>query len=308
MTKATVAADAARLTDEEVIRSFPLYPGPVEPGFIIDFLGTRTLHAFCDHLPAEGHVGEYPIPMDWHATMLEWAGTLRAVLEAGPEAVAVELGAGWGPWLVTFARAAARRGAKVHLIGVEGSRKHCGFMRRHFQENGLSPDEHTLLHGIAGARDGVAYFPELGDETQYGGVADFKSDPPLGWLYRRWRGMADRLLGRRAEAAPPGHAAVRCYSLDRLLRPHPRIDLIHIDIQGAEYDVLAAASSLHRKARRLVIGTHSYEIEAQLQGELGRHGWELESAEECVYQHGALWRDGCQVWRNPRVKPAGRLS
>src|SRR3954447_10429695 len=132
--------------DEAVLRSFPRYEGPAEPGFVIDFLGTRTRTAYISTLPPEGHVEGYPLPGNFHATGLEWAGVLRAVLDAGPEVVAVELGAGWGPWLVAVAAAARVRGIRaVRLVGVEGSRHHVEYLRTHFADNGLDPAAHTIL-------------------------------------------------------------------------------------------------------------------------------------------------------------------
>jgi hypothetical protein len=301
----------ATIPDEDVVRSFPLYRGPVEPGFVIDFLGTRTRSAFCGYLPAAGHVEGYPIPMNWHATMLEWAGTLRAVLEAGREVVAVELGAGWAPWLVAVAHAARHRGvAGLRLVGVEGSVKHCGFMRQHFLDNGLAPEEHALLHGVVGTQDGVAHFPEFGGSVEYGGVAVFRRASGLRRLYRLCKRAARRLLGRRAAVV---YEPVPSYSLQTLLAPYPRIDLVHIDIQGHEHEVVtSAAAVLDGKVRRMVIGTHGRQIERDLKRDLAARGWVLEGDEEALYKwikgREGLLRDGCQVWRNPQVKAALRAA
>ncbi len=53
---------------------------------------------------------------------------LSSVLEAKDRLVAFELGAGWGPRLVTAAVAARRRGIRdIQLVGVEGSAEHVAF-------------------------------------------------------------------------------------------------------------------------------------------------------------------------------------
>jgi hypothetical protein len=91
-----------------------------------------------------------------------------------------------------------------------------------------------------------------------------------------------------------------------LLRPFTTVDVIHIDIQGHEHAVVASARKiLQEKAKRLVIGTHSRNIEQQLFDELSAAGWRLEADESCVYKPNdgkpALFLDGCQIWRNPRL-------
>jgi hypothetical protein len=77
-----------------------------EPGFFFDFLGTKTR---IDYLPESCHwlsgkVFEFPRP---GATILheyeEWQGVMAAVKEAKDSFVCAELGAGWGPWLVSSA-------------------------------------------------------------------------------------------------------------------------------------------------------------------------------------------------------------
>jgi FkbM family methyltransferase len=276
--------------DEEIIRSFPKYEGPGTPGFVTDFLGIRTRTSYISSLTADGAVEGYPIPGNFHATGLEWAGTLRAVLDAGPSVVAAELGAGWGPWLVTVARAAQSRGiSDVRLIGVEGSRSHVEYMRTHFADNGLDPDRHTLLHGIAAAADGEAEFPVLDEPASQWGTAAIQA------------GEARPASGVRTEV-------LRAYSLASLLDSCAAADLVHIDIQGHEADVVAASEAvLNQKVKRLVIGTHGRHLEQQLLDTLGRRGWTLESEEPCIFQQTEsglhLFIDGCQVWRNRRLLP-----
>ena len=272
--------------DQAVIRSFPCYTGPGTPGFITDFLGVKTRTAYNAHVDQAGGVVEgYPIPGGYHATGLEWAGTLRAARDAGETVVAVELGAGWAPWLVTIAKAAAMKGARrFHLIAVEGSRHHFEYIATHFRDNGLDPAEHTLLHGIAAPADGEAEFPVLANPTADWGTAAVLTD---------------------AEKGTTPTETLRAYSIGTLLTPYPHADLVHIDIQGHEVDVVTAARDvLKEKVRRLVIGTHGRAIEEQLLNELAANGWVLEAEEPCLYKQTEwgmqLLIDGCQVWRNGR--------
>lgn len=226
----------------------------------------------------------------------EWVGTLRSVLEARGSFTVMELGAGWGPWLVASQAAARQRGiAKIDLTGVEGSAEHYGFMLDNFRNNGLDPAEHHLHHAVVGAEDGIAAFPKLrAAQEDYGASAVFEES-------------------ERATAALRGDLEeIPSLSLKTLIGDRPRVDLVHIDIQGHEESVIAAAIGvLDERVRRLVIGTHSRTIEGHLFDLLHAHGWVCESEVPCV-----LWptmdggrylaADGEQVWRNDRLE--GRIA
>ncbi|HET6573489.1 MAG TPA: hypothetical protein VFG68_07800, partial [Fimbriiglobus sp.] len=132
---APAASGPVAVTDTAAVDVFEPYPGPGAAGFLTDFLGVRTRVTYVRGLEAlDGAVEARPGsgPVCFHDPV-EWNGVLRSVLEATGRIVAVELGAGWGPWLVVAAVAAARCGIRdVRLVGVEGSAAHCGFMRQHF--------------------------------------------------------------------------------------------------------------------------------------------------------------------------------
>jgi len=321
-----------RLSDEEVIKSFPRHEGVGIPGYFVDFLGVKTRTSYISELPKEGgRVEGYPIPSSFHATSIEWAGVLRAVLEADREIVAVELGAGWAPWLVTVARAAALRGIdSVRLVGVEGCEGHLAFMATHFLDNGFDPKDHTFLHGIVGTTDGVAEFPAVADPSAGYGARAILADgqEPKIPVSHRTVLLVRRLAGRTLRAMKAGARSVRdgsfirdpkpvgfkgagnqantqlqCYSIGTLIKPFKKVDLIHVDIQGDEYRVISSAKRiLKEKVKRLVIGTHSRTIEQQLLEELTLPDWELEAEEACVFKQflgvSLAVRDGCQVWRN----------
>jgi hypothetical protein len=305
------------MSDAEVIKSFPRFEGPGISGYVIDFLGVKTRISYIRELAHDGGVVEgYPIPANFHATAIEWAGCLRAVLDADQEIVGVELGAGWGPWLVTLARAAQLRGIeRIRLLGVEGSEVNCRYMASHFTDNGIDPKSHTLLHGVVGTRDGIAEFPL---QEGFGSRAIFKADrdpaiypsaasgSSLRQSYRALRKAARALF---LKPAPHSHIAkvkLKAFSLATLLKPFSTVDLVHVDIQGDECTVLSRAQDvLKEKAKRLVIGTHGRMIEEKLLNCLALNSWILESEESCQLKQLdkaiVLLRDGCQVWRNSRV-------
>ena len=275
-----------------VLAAFPPYRGPGAQGFLTDFIGTRTR---CSFLPdayagssnfVEGPPGTELFP--FHEPP-EWEGTLRSVLEAGSRFVAVELGAGWGPWLIAGARAAQLRGiSEIHLAGVEGASGHYEFLLQHFRDNGFDPAQHQLLHAVAGVEDGIARFPKLTvPSAEWGAQASYG------------HGQASELFDE-----------VPCVSIATVLSKLPPVDLLHCDVQGAEGDVLtAAADVLSDRVRRLVVGTHGRAIEERLMEHFGTNGWSLEHESSCRFVQGSsgameLVGDGTQVWRNLRFTAA----
>jgi len=284
------------LTDYEIVSHFrPYCQRPAPAGAFHDFLGgiTRTsyLPAVYAHKSGSVEGGPGSVASGIHGNK-EWIATLRSVIEAKDRFVAVELGLGWAPWLVTSALAANRRGiTDVRLIGVEASDEHLAFSRQHFADNGLDADEHVIIHAIAGAEDGTARFPKIINPAEhYGANAAFS----------RAEEVVDRsgFLGEYEE--------IRSISLTTLLDGIEVVDILHSDIQGAETGVITAAiERLNQCLRRIVIGTHSRLIDGEMIDLFTKHGWILEYELPCVVRQQtngevATLVDGEQVWRNPR--------
>ncbi len=262
-------------------------------GSFTDFLGVRTR---CDYLPSDyaqysGAVeradGSGTVPLHEPA---ETVALLRSVKEAEGSFTIVELGAGWGPWLVAGAVASRQRGIEARLVGVEGDEAHFGFMRTHLQDNGIDPDRrHILRRAVVGAVDGVARFPVL-------------PEPSADW--------GARAMFDGAAASPSPEATkfveVPSVSVGTLLAELDRVQHMHCDIQGEEADALAAsADALDAKVLRLVVGTHGRGIEDRLFSLFSGLGWTLEYEKPCNFRTGtagmALQNDGVQVWRNTRL-------
>jgi FkbM family methyltransferase len=283
------------LHDISIFREFGQYTGSGQNGFVTDFLGIRTDVRFISHLSAmDGTVEHYPFPHgNFHGDITEWIGTLTTVLEAQNSFTILELGAGWAPWLVVCAKAAAIRGIKdIRLVGVEASSSHAAFMKQHVANNEISPNGHLLLHGAVGTKDGEADFPIAADPSaDWGQAALFDGIPPDG---KDYRGQPITTTER-----------VKVYSLATLLREQSVVDLIHVDVQGAEGDVIQAGlEALNRKVKALVIGTHGRAIEARLMQLMLSEGWLLGRDSACRVglgnQSGVLAADGCQFWQNSR--------
>ena len=268
---------------------FSLSPAPA-PGFIVDNLGVKTRgSSLWDEVQfLVGTVIPPPIPNDFHAEAIEWIGLLKSVRSARGRYTAMELGAGWGPWVVAGAVAARNAGIReISLAAVEGDPGHFALLLQHFIDNGLNPDNHALLHAAVGAKAGRARWPRVDPRNTYG------SRPILA-----------------GGANPSQTFEIPVLSISDLLCRRTRWDLVHVDVQGDEVVLCEAGlGALNERVHWLVIGTHSRLIEGLLINLLMRAGWVLENEKPVIFDFQvsapnaeALTRiDGTQVWRNPRL-------
>jgi FkbM family methyltransferase len=288
-------------SDVDLLKSYHSNRLKPEKGFAVDFVGSRTSIAYHPSLASlDAHVGGVPIPSDWHAEAIEWVGLLKSVEQANNSFAVMELGAGWGPWVVAGAIAARQRGiSHVRLCAVEADPNHFAWMLEHFHNNGLDPAQHDLLAAAVGVTKGTAQWPKVSDP-----VADWGSRPRLATE----EGNTDH-VGRSFDE----WHEVRLVSFGELLKKDVW-DLVHMDVQGWEVELCAAeAALLDARVKWLVVGTHEYKLHADLIDLMFRRGWVLENEKppRVRWVPGApsllsmTTHDGTQVWRNPA---SGTLS
>ncbi|HET7715278.1 MAG TPA: class I SAM-dependent methyltransferase [Bauldia sp.] len=259
-------------------------------GHVVNYLGVAINRDFLPLLKDVPELEGPPIPANWHADMAEFGAALRAVDLAHGRFTMIELGCGWGCWMNITGVAARRRGLAVRLIGVEGDEGHIGFAHKALATNGFAASDYVLHRGIAAARPGVALFPR----QEHAG--------------NRW-GLEPVFGASEAEA----DAAVRGGRYDRLpmisleaaIGGEPRIDLLHIDIQGGEADLIRDCRELlSAKVGYIVVGTHSRQIEGRVMEDLLAAGWKLEIERPGVFSIvdgvPVVTVDGVQGWRNLR--------
>jgi FkbM family methyltransferase len=213
--------------------------------------------------------------------VFEWVDLLNAVMGAEHRFTMLELGAGYGRWIVNAAAALrAYSDLPSSLTAVEAEPTHFRWLELHCRDNGVPA---TLVHAAVAPRRGSVTFA-VGDPAAWYGQAI---------VDERWT---------------PGEVeTVDAVTLCDLLRPLERVDLIHCDIQGAEADVFeAGASDVDSKVRRVHIGTHGPEVEGRLRRMFGARDWENIND----YAAGAVaatpwgkmtFQDGVQTWVNRRM-------
>jgi FkbM family methyltransferase len=264
------------------------------PDHLTNFLGVKVPPQVYPPILSSrvGTVEPPPLPANWHADIAEWGSCLRAVDLSKERFVMLELGCGWGCWMNNLGVAARSKGKEFRLYGIEAAEEHLGLARQALSDNGISDSHFKLVNGIAGKSASIALFPKVqSGATNWGGTAIF--DP-----------SAEQLEGARRSG---DFVSIPIVDIAGLLKDEKFVDLLHVDIQGAELDLLREVFDvLCEKVRCVVIGTHSKAIEAGL--------FDLFLADKrwgCEMERGALYAikdgwpglivDGVQTWRNSRL-------
>ncbi|MDD1661625.1 MAG: hypothetical protein LUQ49_04080, partial [Methanomicrobiales archaeon] len=143
-----------------IFQKFTRMKPDLDPRFSYNFLGVRTRKAFVEgdpdncSLPSSSPPGiskEDLPPVIFPAydeEYWEWIDLLESVVAAKKKFVMMELGAGYGRWLINGAMAVRQyHGTEfpVRLIGVEAETTHFEWMKQHFLDNGLDPSQHMLI-------------------------------------------------------------------------------------------------------------------------------------------------------------------
>ncbi|HEY4030415.1 MAG TPA: FkbM family methyltransferase [Caulobacteraceae bacterium] len=264
-----------------------------QSGFIVDRYGvkTRVTSLWPEAKAMDGHVYGVPVTGNFNWEAIEWIGLMRAVLEAGDTFRVMELGAGWGPAIVSSSVMARLRGIKdIRMTGVEGDPHHYAFMVQHLKDNGFDPAEHRLHQAAVAVREGVAQWPVTEDSSGDYGFRPIEASGD--YMDRKFAATQD----------------VRLLPMRSLVLSEDKWDLIHIDVQGSEYDICKdALPELNARAKRVMIGTHSRKLEGDLIKLFMDAGWILENEKPCKFEfrteykslEGMTMVDGTQTWRHP---------
>jgi hypothetical protein len=110
-----------------------------------------------------------------------------------------------------------------------------------------------------------------------------------------------------------GPTAVEAVSLNALLSPLDKVDLIDLDVEGAEQQILEAAhAQVDAKVKRVHIETHSHEVESGLRSLFTELRWVNLRDYPCQSETETEWgrvtfQGGVQSWVNPRLFPPAIL-
>lgn len=243
----------------------------------------------------------------------EWIDLMESVVAASGSYTMIELGAGYGRWVARAAFAVKRRHAQMpfRLIAVEAEPVVYQWMHLHFKDNGIDPSRHALIHGAISEVPGEVLFYIGGPR---GGPFDRNPNDWYGQCLAQAHDVSSEYVedgeysGFKVRLHKSGWRSIRVpgITLAGILKDLDRVDLIDMDIEGQELPVVRSnIEELNAKVKRLHIGTHGREIEAELRQILRSHAW------KCLFDYpersssetpwGTIsFENGVQSWVNPR--------
>lgn len=255
---------------------------PADPAFYVDWDGIRTRIAMLPWAPPElaGRVNtSLPIPDDgYRSEDVEYASLAAALASARESFRIVEIGAGWAPWAVAGIVQARRRGLRASGIAVEADEARSSWAMQHAADN----DVQAAL--IEGTLDDIA--AQLAEPA---GDVELRVIRGAGWHTNTtlqfpvldpgdMGGAVWTLHGTDVDyrGAHLPHRDVPAVSIAALLDAPDLTDLLHIDVQGVEFDLVQPTSdAIQRSVRLMAIGTTDRLTEGMLQQHLLSRGWGL---------------------------------
>ena len=280
---------------------FPPRRDVVPPGFIATAYGSlirkefygASVNVFTESAglftgPTAG--GSTELPPSRNEEYFEWIDVLESIAAAKGRFTMVELGAGFGRWIVAAATVLRLyRDIPSQLIGVEAEDRHFEMMQQHFLDNGLDPANHRLIKAAVGEKNGEVHF-----------MIGHSQD---------WWGQSIAAKDSRFRDFPEAHAvSVPCLSIESVLEGIDLVDLIDMDIQGAEAEAVRGSRDvLSGKVKRMHIGTHGRAIEYELFRLFADMGWVCCNNLPChstleTHYGSTSFNDGVQTWINPRLQ------
>ena len=197
------------------------WEGRVPAGFVANVLGQLTdLRFLVSDIPEFARADRYasPGPPRIDSEAGEWLALFDAIKDARGQFTMLDLGAGFGRWIVA-AGCAVRRcspGVRPYVIGVEAESTHFQWMQQHVMDNHFDEASCRLIEGAIDVEDGEVLFEQGAPRDWWG--QHVKRDPSQNY-------------GPNGQTTAEKKPAI---SINRLLRECPIIDLLDMDIQGAE--------------------------------------------------------------------------
>jgi hypothetical protein len=251
----------------------------------------------------------------------EVADWLASAQGASGRYVAVSLGAAFGRQLVGAWKALqALNPLPSLLVSVEPVPENCAWMRSHMATNGIDPDDHCIIQAVIAVDNEPVLFPVGAPGAGRNGCVEIN-----GATFRRTAidllrrdGACERVLENVLLYNSTGIVRdlgfglsgevrfVSAVTLQDVLAPLDRVDLLEVDIQRSEAQIFPSAMGLlSRKVRRIHIGTHGSDVHNMLRTLFRRAGWDIVfdyGPGKHVTSRGPLdLGDGILTARNPAV-------
>ncbi len=236
--------------------------------------------------------------------VFEWLDICESIECATDNYTFVELGAGYARWsVIAYYIASILRPLFTKLVIVEAEPTHFGWVIDNLEMNNINVENHEIYQGAIDDTEKIVQF-EIGDPSKCYGQS-IVNDNLVNMLYRKircWRQKKFKTGQYNLDVLN-----VKTYTLNSILSDIDYVDMIHMDIQGKEFDVLkSSADIINKKVKRLHIGTHSVKIEENIRELMLNNNW------SCLrdYKRNKIndtpfgkieFGDGIQTWINPAL-------
>ena len=252
----TLDDNFSKKSNAEIFSKFSPFEGTVSPCFDAGYYGSlirRSFYSWEDHKTDVTRQKRFP-PVN--EEYFEWIDLLESIDLSKKNFTMVELGSGYGRWLV--AAAVILRNYKeipFYLIGVEAEYNHFKMMNQHFVDNGLDPSEHNLTQAAITKNDTTVNFFQ-GSSSE-------------------WWGQAISTPKAKMKEFPDSKVEeIQGYSIKTILKNTEFVDLMDLDIQGEEANAISGSlDTLNDKVKRIHIGTHSKANEEALINYFSEMDW-----------------------------------
>jgi len=271
------------------------WEGQVPAGFDANVLGQLTDVRFSvSDIPEFARVDRFvsPRPPRIDAEACEWRALFEAIKDASDQFTMLDLGAGFGRWIVAGACAVRRffPGLRSYIIGVEADPTHFKWMQQHVSDNHIEEHSYCLIEAAVDVDDGEVWFEQ--------GAA------------RNWWGQHIKRDPTEPNYGPDGQTSAEkrpAISIHRLLRKCSTIDLLDMDVQGAEGEIVTAGiQPMTERVKRIFVSTHSDLIQDELREVFKSHGWtsladHYPQREADTFFGKIRLEDGVHYWANPHL-------
>ncbi len=287
------------------LQSLPL----PEPGQHMDVTGATFLNKWFQHEHSDAYTAN-----DWERPWLneeyfEWIDLVLAIHEARGRFNMVELGAGYGRWAIRGGCYARSLGiTDIDLRLVEAEPQHAAWASEALRMNNL----HGRLYTAAIAYTGTAvpFLVRCSVATE---------NETISYDAQNWYGQTigwesgvetqESYFGRPLIRTHAGNMQVMIdpMTLEQVIEGMARVDLIDMDLQGAELDVVKhSIETMTRQVKRVHIGTHGKDIEREIRAIFQNAGWDnvwdFTLLEENDTPYGRChFNDGISSWLNPHI-------
>ncbi len=285
--------------------------------FYVDWSGIRTRIGMLPWAPRD-LIGvtstDLPIPDDgYRSEDVEYASLAQALNTAVGTFRIVEVGAGWAPWVVGGVVHARRRGLDAFGIAVEADPVRASWAMQHALDNDVVAElvegtPEAIAEAVGAQRDGVEMLVVRAAGWHTTMTIQFPTIDDADMGAAVWTLAGTDVDYRGAHLT---HLDVPAVSLDALLAGDVLTDLLHIDVQGVEFEMVEPTSdAIQANVRLMAIGTTNRLAEGQLQQHFLARGWGLLIDDPCTAQFvmthptlsGFTVQDGTQLWENPFLR------